>query len=96
MWSQVIAEMMKEVRRLLSFQQHTTPPYHQIYYDQMERFHATMEQMQQRLCAERPKDWDKYLTAFLFAIRDVSQESLGFSPFKLLHTDAVSEVPWQI
>ena len=41
--------------------------------------------MLRRMCAERPKDWDKYLPALLFAIREVLQESLGFSPFKLLY-----------
>ena len=42
-----------------------------------------------RTCAERPKDCnglvDKYLPALLFAVREVPQESLGFSPFELLY-----------
>ena len=41
--------------------------------------------MLRRMCAERPKDCDKYLSALLFAIREVPQESLGFSPFELLY-----------
>ena len=41
--------------------------------------------MLRRMCAERPKVWDKYLPALLFAIREVPQESLGFSPFELLY-----------
>lgn len=41
--------------------------------------------MLSRICAERPKDWDKYLPALLFAVREVRQESLGFSPFELLY-----------
>ena len=45
----------------------------------------TLKQMLRRMCAERPKDWDKYLPALLFAIREVPQKSLGFSPFKLLY-----------
>ena len=32
--------------------------------------------MLRRMCAERPKDWDKDLPALLFAIREVPQESL--------------------
>ena len=51
----------------------------------VERFPATMKQMLRRMCAERPKDWDKYPSALLFAIREVPQESLGFSPFELLY-----------
>ena len=37
------------------------------------------------MCAERPNDWDKYLPALLFAVREIPQESLGFSQFKLLY-----------
>ena len=51
----------------------------------MERFYATMKQMLRRVCEERPKDWDKYLPALLFAIREVPQEPLGFSLFELLY-----------
>ena len=83
--------MIKEVSRLLSLQQLTTTPYHPMCYDLVERFHATMKQMQHRMCAEGPKDWDKYLLALLFAIREVPQESLGFAPFKLLYGRSVRD-----
>ena len=65
--SQFTAEVMKEVSRLLSLQQITTTPYHPICNSLIERFHMTLKQMLRRMCAERPKDWDKYLPAFLFA-----------------------------
>ena len=45
----------------------------------------TFKQMLRRMCAERPRNWDKYLPAFLFPIKEVPQESLGFSPFALLY-----------
>ena len=76
---------MKEVSRLLSLQQITTTPYHPICNGLIERFHMTLKQMPRRVCAERPKDWDKYLPALLFAIREVPQEPPGFSPFELLY-----------
>ena len=82
--SQFTAEVMKEVSRLLSLQQLTTTPYHPMCNGLVERFHATLKQMLRRMCAERPKDWDKYLPALLFAVRELPQESLGFSPFELL------------
>ena len=87
--SQFTAEVMKEVSRLLSLQQLTTTPYHPMCNGLVERFHATMKQMLRRMCAELPKDWDKYLPALLFAIREVPQESLGFSPFELLYGRSV-------
>ena len=83
--SQFTAEVMKEVSRLLPLQQITTTPYHPICNGLIERFHMTLKQTLRRMCAERPKDWDKYLPALLFAIREVPQESLGFSPFELLY-----------
>ena len=66
--SQLTAEVMKEVSRLqdLSLQQLTTTPYHPMCNGSVECFHATMKQMLRRMCAERPKDWDKYLPAFYF------------------------------
>ena len=74
---------MKEVSRLLSLQQITITPYHPICNGLIERFHMTLTKMLRRMCAERPKDWDKYLPALLFAIREVPQESLWFSPYGL-------------
>ena len=49
--SQFTAEVMKEVSRLLSLQQLTTTPYHPMFNDLVERFHATMKQMLRRMCA---------------------------------------------
>ena len=83
--SQFMSEIMKEVARLLSLQQLTTSAFHAQCNGLVERSHATLKQMLRRMCAERPKDWDRYLPALLFAVREVPQESLGFSPFELLY-----------
>ena len=83
--SQFTSEIMKEVARLLSLQQLTTSAFHAQCNGLVERSHATLKQMLQRMCAERPKDWDRYFPALLFAVRVVPQESLGFSPFELLY-----------
>jgi hypothetical protein len=55
----------------------------------VEKFNGTLKQILKRMCAERPKDWDKYLNALLFAYREVPHESLGFSPFELLYGRSV-------
>ena len=44
-----------------------------------------LKQMLPSMCAERPKDWDKYLPGLIFAVRKVPKKSLGFSPFELLY-----------
>ena len=77
--SQFTSEIMKEVARLLSLQQMTTLAFHAQCNSLVERSHVTLKQTLRRMCAERPKDWDRYLPALLFAVR--SKESLGFSLF---------------
>jgi len=37
------------------------------------------------MCAEKPKDWDRYVGPLLFAYREVKQDSLGYSLFELLY-----------
>ena len=64
-------------------------PYHPMCNGLVERSHATMGQMLRIMCAERPKDWDKYLPALLFSIMEVPQESLGLSLFELLYGRSV-------
>ena len=81
---QFMSGVMKEVRRLLSFRQLTTTPYHPQCNGLVERFNGTLKTMLKRMCSERPKDWDRYVDALLFAHREVSQESTGLSPFEIL------------
>jgi len=38
-----------------------------------------------KVAAERPKDWHHYLGPLMFAVRDTSQDSTGFTPFQLLY-----------
>ena len=85
MGTQYTSAVMKEVSRLLSFKQLVTTPYHPICNGLVEWFNQTIKKMLMRMCAERPKDWDKYIDPLLFAYREAPQESLGFSPFELLY-----------
>ena len=54
-------------------------------WKQIERFNKTLKHSLKKLCAQQPKDWDRYLPAVLFAYREVSQASTGFSPFEMLY-----------
>ena len=83
--TQLTSDMMKEVGRLLSLKQLTTTPYHPQCNGLVERFNATLKSMLKRMCSERPRDWDRYIDALLFAYREAPQESLGFAPFELLY-----------
>ena len=83
--SRVTIEVMNEVSRLLSLQQLTTIPCRWYSKGPMEKFQAVLKRVLLTMCAELPNDWDKYLPALLFAVREIPQESLGFSPFELLY-----------
>ena len=55
-----------------------------------ERFNGVLKSMLRKMCQERPRDWDRYLQAVLFAYREVvPQASTGFSPFELLYGQTV-------
>ena len=73
MGTQFTSELMAETSRLLSFRQLTTTPYHPMCNGLVERFNGTLKQMLRWLCAYRPKDWDRYLSAALFAYRHTTQ-----------------------
>ena len=92
--SQFTPEIMKEVARLLSLLQLTTSAFHTQCNGLVEQSHATLKQMLRRMCAERQKVWDRYLPPLLFAVREVPQESLGFSPLSYC-TDGMYVVQWQ-
>ena len=76
---------MKEVGRLLSVKQLMTTPYHPTCTGIVERLNGTLKKMLCRMCAEQPKQWDRYLPALLFALRETPHNSLDFSPFELLY-----------
>ena len=83
--NRVTIEVMNEVSRLLSLQQLTTIPYRPYSKGPVEKFHAMLKRVLLTMCAERPNNWDKYLPALLFSVREIPQQSLGFSPFELLY-----------
>ena len=85
MGSQFTSSLMAEVSRLISLKQLTTTVYHPMCNGLVERFNGSLKLMLKRMCHEKPKDWDRYLNALLFAYREVPQESLQFSPFELVY-----------
>jgi len=51
----------------------------------MHKFHGMLKNTLRDMCAEKPKDWDRYIGPLLFACREVKQDSLVYSPFELLY-----------
>ena len=82
--SQFTSDVMREVCRLLSVSQLHSAPYHPQCNGMVERFNGTLKNMLKRLMTDKPSDWDRYISAALFAYREIPQESTGFSPFECL------------
>ena len=82
---QFMSEVMQEVSRMLSVKRLVSTPYHPICNGLCEKFNGTLKRMLKRLCENKPKDWDRYVNAALFAYREAPQESTGFAPFELLY-----------
>ena len=83
--AQFMSEVMQEVSRMLSVKRLVSTPYHPICNGLCEKFNGTLKRMLKRLCENKPKDWDRYVNAALFAYREAPQESTGFAPFELLY-----------
>lgn len=83
--SQFIGNVMKEVNRLLSIKHLTCTPYHPQANGLIEKYNGTLKTALKKLATDKPKDWDRYIPALLFAYREVPQSSTGFSPFELLY-----------
>ena len=82
--NRVTIEVMNEVSRLLSLLRLTTISYRPYSKGPMEKFHVMLKQMLNTMCSDRANDWDRYPPALLFVVREIPQESLGFSPIELM------------
>ena len=80
---------MQEVSRLLCIKGLTSTPYHPICNGLVERWNGSLKSLLKRLCQDQPKQWHRLIKTVLFANREVSQESTGFSPFQLLYGHSV-------
>ena len=87
--TQFTSELMSEIARLLSLRQLFTSPYHTMCNGLVEKFNGTLKKMLSRTSAEKPKDWDKYILALLFAYREVPQATMDFTPFELMYRRTV-------
>ena len=83
--TQFRSELMTEVNRLLSIKALFTSPYHPSCNGAVERYNGVLKSMLKKLCSDKPKDWDRYIPAVLFAYREIPNDSLKFSPFELLY-----------
>lgn len=78
--SRVFAKVMKQ----LNIKHQVSSAYHPQSQGAIERFHQTLKSMLRTFCVEREKEWDEEIPLLLFAVRNTTQASLGFSPSELI------------
>lgn len=69
-------------------------PYHTESQGALERFHQPLKTMMCKFCLESNRDWDEGLPLLLFAVREATQKSLGFSPTDLVFGHVVCGPLW--
>ncbi|KAI7790505.1 hypothetical protein IRJ41_012050 [Triplophysa rosa] len=72
------------VMQQLKITRNISSAYHPQSQGALERFHQTLKSLLRSYCVELDSDWEEGLPWMLLAIREVVQESLGFSPNKLV------------
>ena len=83
--TQLVSDLMKEISRLISVKQIYCTRYNPKNNGLVERYNGLIKKILVRMCHEQPRQWDRYLPALLFALREMPTSSLGFSPFELLY-----------
>lgn len=78
--SRVFAQALKT----LGIEHITSSSYHPESQGALERFHQTLKSMLRKHCYSSQRDWDESVPLVLFACREATQESLGFSPGELV------------
>ncbi len=82
--SNFMAKVFAQVMSELKIKHQKSSPYHPESQGALERFHQTLKSMLCKFCLESDKEWDEGLPLLLFAVRETTQESLGFSPADLV------------
>lgn len=81
----VFAQVLKQ----LNIKQCHSSAYHRKSQGALEHFHPTLKTMLRTYCLEFERDWDDGIHMQMFAIWEVVQESLGFSPSEFVFAHLV-------
>ena len=83
--SNFTSNLFSEVVEELGIKRELATAYHPESQGALERFHQTFKNLLKLYCMETGSEWDQGIDLLMFAVRDADNESLGFSPFKLLY-----------
>ncbi|CAL9707779.1 unnamed protein product [Knipowitschia caucasica] len=87
--SNFMSKIFAQVLKQLEIKHCHSSAYHPESQGALERFHQTLKTMLRTYCLEFENEWDEGVHLQMFAIREVVQESLGFSPSELVFAHTV-------
>lgn len=76
---------MAELHKVLDVKPIFTAPYYSSGNGCVERFHGSLKAALRNLCIDKAREWHRYLTLTLFALRELPSDRTGFSAFELLY-----------
>ncbi|XP_067255058.1 uncharacterized protein [Chanodichthys erythropterus] len=79
-----LSNVFRQVLKTLGITHRISSAYHPESQGAIERFHQTLKSMLRKYCLSSGKEWDEGVPLVLFAVREATQESLGFSPADLV------------
>ena len=82
--SNFMSKQFTRALRQLKAKHNISSAYHPQSQGALERFHQTLKSLLRSYCVELGSDWEEGLPWLLLAIREVVQESTGFSPNELV------------
>ncbi len=83
------SHMFSQVLKQLRIRHVQAAAYHAQSQRALKRFHQTLKSLLRSYCIELGKDWEEGLPWLMLAAREVTQESLGFSPNELVFAHKV-------
>lgn len=84
-----MSKVFTQTLQTLGISHRTSSPYHPESQGGLERFHQTLKSMLKKYCWESGNEWDEGVPFVLFAAREITQESLRFSPAELVFGHSV-------
>lgn len=87
--SNFLSGIFEQVMMTLSVKHCISSAYHPESQGPLERWHQTFKVVLRKYCLETGKQWNEGVPFTLFAVREIGQETLGFSPADLVFGDMV-------
>lgn len=87
--SNFTSKLFAEVLFELGVRHNLSTAYHAQSQGALERFHSTLKSLLRAYCLEMQRDWEEGLPWLMLAAREVTHQSIGFSPNELVFAHKV-------